>query len=92
MKINGLVVPAVTALALLGAVITGAIAYGQQKERVNDHDRRIGQLEQTPLRVQKIDKATAVMKEKIEALTREQRDFRSTTVKALDRILRKLDE
>ena len=92
MKINGLVVPAVTALALLGAVITGAIAYGQQKERVNDHDRRIGQLEQTPLQVQKIDKATAVMKEKIEALTREQRDFRSTTVKALDRILRKLDE
>ena len=48
-----------------------------------------------PLQVQKIDKATAVMKEKIEALAREQRDFRSTTVKALDRILdelRKPDE
>ena len=88
MKFNGAVVP----VALLLAVLTGAYGYGQQSERVDGHDDRIKKLEQTPLRVQKIDKATAVMKEKIEALTREQRDFRSTTVKALDRILRKLDE
>ena len=87
MKINGLVVPG----ALLIAIVVGAVAYGQQKEKVEAHDKRIEQLEKTPLKIWAIDKRTSVMQEKIEVLTREQRDFRQTTVKALDRILRKLD-
>ncbi len=88
MKINGVVVP----IALVVAIIAGAVAYGEQKSTVNDHDRRIGELEKTPLKVQAIDKSQAVMQKEVEALAREQRTFRDQTVKALDRILRKLDE
>jgi len=88
MKINGVIVP----IALGVAVVTGAIAYGEQKSTVNDHDRRIEELEKTPLKVQSIDKAQAVIQKDIEALTREQRSFRDQTVRTLDRIIRKLDE
>ena len=88
MKINGAFVP----WALGIAIIVGAVAYGEQKSTVNDHDRRIGQLEKTPLKVQEIDKRQAVMQKGIEALVREQRAFRDQTVRSLDRILRKLDE
>lgn len=87
MKINGYVFPAALAIA----VVIGAIAYGEQKSTVNDHDRRIEQLEKTPLKVQEIDKSQAVMQRDIKALTREQRIFRQQTVKTLDRILRKLN-
>ncbi len=88
MKINGGVVP----IALVVAIIAGAVAYGEQKSTVNDHDRRIGELEKTPLKVQAIDKRQAVMQKDVEALAREQRTFREGTERALDRILRKLDE
>ncbi len=90
MKINGYAVPVVP-LALVAAIFTGAVAYGVQKEKVDAHDKRIEQLEKTPLKVWQIDKRQAEMQKEMEALTREQRDFRQTTVKALDRILRKLD-
>jgi len=88
MKINGIVIPVV----LVVAIIAGAVAYGEQKSTVNDHDRRIGELEKTPLKVQAIDKSQAVMQKDIEALTRAQEVFRDQTVRSLDRILRKLDE
>lgn len=88
MKINGIVVP----IALVVAIVAGAVAYGEQRSTVDDHDRRIGELEKTPLKVQAIDKSQAVMQKEVEALVREQRTFRDQTVKALDRILRKLDE
>ena len=88
MKINGAVVP----WALGIAIVLGAVAYGQQRETVNDHDRRIGQLEKTPLKVQAIAEHQAGMKEKIEALARAQETFRDQTVRSLGRILRKLDE
>ena len=88
MKINGWVVPG----ALAVAIVTGAVGYGQQREAVKNHGDRIEQLEKTPFVVSEIDKRSAVMKEKIEALTREQRTFRDQTVRTLDRILRKLDE
>ena len=88
MKINGYVFPGVLALAIIG----GAIAYGEQKSTVNDHDRRIELLEKTPLKVWEIDKRTVVMQEKIEAMRREQRTFQTQAEKQLDRILRKLDE
>ncbi len=87
MKINGYVFPGALALA----IIAGAIAYGEQKSTVNDHDRRIGQLEQTPLKVQEIDKRQVGMNAKIEALTRAQEIFRDQTERTLDRILGKLD-
>ena len=88
MKINnGLVIPGALALA----IFTGAVTLGMQIKTVEEHGERIEKLEQTPLKVWAIDKRTSVMQEKIEALTREQRDFRQTMVKALDRILRKLD-
>jgi len=89
MKINNsYVVP----LTLVAAIIAGAVAYGEQKSTVNDHDRRIGELEKTPLKVQEIDKRQAIIQKDIEALTREQRAYRDQTVQTLDRILRKLDE
>ena len=89
MKINnGFIFPA----ALIVAIVAGAIAYGEQKSTVLDHDRRIGELEKTPLKVQAIDKRQAVMQKDIETLTREQRSYREQTVRTLDRILRKLDE
>ena len=88
MKINGIMVPVALALA----VIAGAIAYGEQKSTVKEHDRRIGELEKTPLKVQEIDKRQVGMQRDIEALTREQRVFRDQTVRSLDRILKKLDE
>ena len=88
MKFNGAVVP----IALVLAIGVGVYGYGQQSERVEGHGKRIKQLEKTPLKIWEIDKRTAVMQEKIEALTREQRIFRDQTEKSLDRILRKLDE
>jgi predicted transcriptional regulator len=88
MKINGYAVP----VALGIAIVTGAVAYGVQKKTVEDNAKRIEQLEKTPLKVWEIDKRTSVMKEKIENLTREQRAYREQTVRALDHILRKLDE
>ena len=87
MKINGLAVPVV----LVVAIVAGAVAYGEQSSTVNDHDRRIGLLEKTPLKVQEIDKRQAVMQRDVEALILEQRTFRRETVKSLDRILKKLD-
>lgn len=88
MKINGLAVP----IVLVVAIVAGAVAYGEQKSTVNSHDRRIGQLERVPLKVQEIDKRQAVMQRDIEALVREQRSYRQQTVLTLDHILRKLDE
>ena len=91
MKINGYTIPAVP-IALVVAVVVGAVAYGEQQSTVDNHGERIDRLEQTPLKVWEIDTRTAVMQEKSEALTREQRIFRDQTEKSLDRILRKLDE
>ena len=89
MKINNsYVVP----LTLVATIIAGAVAYGEQKSTVNDHDRRIGELEKTPLKVQEIDKRQAVIQRDIESLVREQRTYREQTVRTLDHILRKLDE
>ena len=88
MKINGYVFPG----ALVLAILAGVYGYGQQSETVDAHDRRIEQLEKTPLKVQVIAENQAGMKVKIEALAREQRTFRDNTQRTLGRILRKLDE
>ncbi len=88
MKINGYIFP----IALGVAVITGAIAYGEQKATVNDHDRRIETLEQTPLKVQAIEKSQVGMQRDIEAMRREQQTSQAHVQRQLDRILRKLDE
>ena len=50
MKINGYAIPAVP-IALVVAVFVGAVAYGQQKERVDNNATRIEELEKTPLKV-----------------------------------------
>jgi len=87
MKLNGYVVPVALGLAILG----GAYGYGQQSKTIENLGERVETLEKTPLKVWEIDKRTSVMKEKIEALTREQRTYRQQTSRSLDRILRKLD-
>ena len=91
MKINGHAIPAVP-IALVVAIVAGAMAYGEQSSTVDNHGDRIEQLEKTPLKVWEIDTRTSLMQQKIETLTNDQKRFRSQTEKSLDRILRKLDE
>jgi len=91
MKINGYAIPVIP-IALVAAVITGAVAYGQQKEKVDNNSTRIEELEKTPLKVWEIAKDQAVMQKDLDALNQKQEVFRDATIKSLDRILRKLDE
>ncbi len=88
MKINGMAVPA----AFIAIVLAGAIAWGDQHATVGDHDRRIEDLEKTPLAIQGIEKDVMAIQKDVGALQREQRTFSRHAEKQLDRILRKLDQ
>ena len=88
MSTRGFVIPATLAISILGTAIAGGVGWGQMSTRVEGLEKEVERQGNVQEKIGEIDKAQGVLTEKIENLTREQREFRKDTKLALDRILR----
>ena len=88
MSTRGFVIPATLAISILGTAILGGVGWGQMKTRVEGLEKEVVRQGNVQEKIGEIDNKQGVLAEKIENLTREQREFRRDTKLALDRILR----
>ena len=88
MNTRGFVVPITLAMSILGIAAVGGVGWGQMSTRVDGLEREVARQGNVQEKIGEIDKKQGVLTEKIENLTREQREFRKDTKQALDRILR----
>ena len=88
MTTRGFVIPATLAISILGIVAVGGVGWGQMSSRLNNLENEVERQGDVQEEIWEIDKKQGILAEKIENLTREQREFRKDTKQALDRILR----
>lgn len=88
MNSRGFVIPATLALSILGTAVATGVGWGQMSTRVENLEKDIIRQGNVQEKIGEIDKKQGILTVKIENLTREQREFRKDTKKALDRILR----
>lgn len=88
MNTRGFVIPITLALSILGIAAVGGVGWGQIKSRVGTLESEVKRQSNVQEKIGEIDKKQGVLAEKIENLTREQREFRRDTKRALARILR----
>ena len=88
---NGYIKEKAIPIALLVVILAGGAAWGQQNGRVNEHQRRIQQLEQTQEKIHDIDKKQAVMNSRMENMQREQRLSSAGMTRRLEEIMKRLN-
>lgn len=88
MNSRGFVIPATLAISILGTAVLGGVGWGQMKTRIDGLEKEVERQGSVQEKIVEIDKTQGILSEKIENLTREQREFRKDTKLALDRILR----
>jgi len=84
---RGLTIPLTLAISIISIAAIGGLGWGQMKERVDTLESKIKRQGDVQEKIIEMDKKQGVLGEKIESLTREQREFRRDTRQALDRIL-----
>lgn len=87
MNSRGLTIPLTLAISIISIAAIGGLGWGQMKERVDTLESKIKRQGDVQEKIIEMDKKQGVLGEKIESLTREQREFRRDTRQALDRIL-----
>lgn len=88
MNSRGFVIPATLAMSILGIAAVGGVGWGQMETRIEGLEKEVERQGNVQEKIVEIDKNQGILTEKIENLTREQREFRKDTKLALDRILR----
>ena len=87
MNTRGFMIPITLAMSILGIAAVGGVGWGQMSTRVKSLEKEVERQGSVQDKIGKIDKKQGILAEKIENLTREQREFRKDTKQALDRIL-----
>lgn len=87
MNSRGLAIPLTLAISIVSVAAMGGMGWGQMKHRMETLEDKVKSQGSVQEKIVEIDKKQSVLAEKIENLTREQREFRQDTRQALDRIL-----
>ena len=80
------------AIVIVGAVAVGGFAWGQMDTRVEQLEQQQDEQGDVEQLVQQIDKRQTEIKTKQDERVKAQEKFEDSVTKALDRIIRKLDE